>query len=152
MTESGPGECQNDHLWDQFWPPYDLVAAKTKSLAKHAITVSEGVFAKNIPVCTASQEGSDVLRRAVIVAGLSGESGLPGPGPGATLDGILLWDRLLAARVTSAGGILVDRKEQVLLRARRQNPGSSQSVINVVMAPAAVHELGVPGEGVPGQV
>lgn len=86
----------------------------------------------------------------MIVGTTFGDSGLPGPRVVPKCDGILLWDTILQVRVTLAGGILLDQKEQVLERARRQNVGSQHARINVEMAPAWHAQDGCTQEGVPG--
>ena len=53
MTESGVGEREKDHFWDQFLTVYDCVAANLKSLAHTPIVVSEVPLHKNILVYTA---------------------------------------------------------------------------------------------------
>ena len=86
-----------------------------------------------------------VMRRTRIVTRLSGESGLPEPRSVPKCVGILLWEAIPAARVTLARRILAGQEEQGLVRARRQNPGSSQSTFVVVMAPAGVGTEVYPG-------
>ena len=60
-------------------------------------------------------------RRAVIVRVDSRESGLPGPGPGCFLEGILLWDTKPGLPLTSRSGIFIGQKERVPERAGGQN-------------------------------
>ena len=66
-------------------------------------------------------ELSRTMRRAVIVMGASGDSGLLGPGLVPKCVRILLWAAIPGPRVTSLSGIFLGLEEQALLRARRQN-------------------------------